>query len=175
MLAAVLSVVALLSAATAVVAPTTWAATPKQPELYVRQFCQTEGGVAVYIAAVLTRVPRDATVRFAVLPLGEFPFDLEPDRRGRVESSFGLGLTGLDDPQLGQTVTVRFMVNSAPISEAVTLTCDPTANAPANKFECGFEVFRFFFGELGYPFANRGDCVAHVATQSDNPPGRGRG
>jgi hypothetical protein len=145
-------------------------AAPTGPDLYVRQFCQTEDGFVVYIAGVATGLPQDATISLVVSPIGEFPFEIDPDERGRFEFSVGLGLMGLDDPLLGQAVIVRLTVNGVTVSEELTLTCDPTENAPANRQECAFEVFRFFFANLGYPFANQGDCVSYVATEGRNPP-----
>jgi hypothetical protein len=138
-------------------------------QITVRQFCQTQDGFAVYLAVHGTGFPTNTEGTFRVG--SDLTFPVATDERGDVETSLGFGLSGLDDPLLGQSKDVTVEVGGVAVTQTVTLTCDPAANAPVSKEECRVEVFRFFFDFLGFPFVNQGDCVAYVATGSTNPPG----
>jgi hypothetical protein len=147
----------------------------EDPGLTIRHFCQTEGGFAAYLAIHATGFPPNSEGEFRIL-LFETP-DFYPsgptDARGALESSIGWGLAGLDDPLVGRPVEVTLEVASVSVTETVTLTCDPAANAPTDRNECAVEVFRNFFSFLGFPFRNEGDCIAFVASGGKNDPGTG--
>lgn len=167
----------LLSAASALLAvclvlPTA-ARAGSHADLTLRSFCQDFDGYGVYFPVVADGFPANGTGTITYdVPQVEglfFEFPFETDAFGSGEHSIGFGLSGVDDPLLGDgIVVVTVSVGGTSATETVSTTCDPAANAPADRAECRDGIFRNFFAFVGYTYTNHGDCVAYVSTHGRN-------
>jgi hypothetical protein len=140
----------------------------KEPRLTVKVFCQTQDGFGVYFAMVAEGLPANSsaitTVTTPTWSTSSPP--QETDSKGNLETSYGIGLSGLDDPLLSGNATLSITAGGVTVSQTVPLACDPASNAPAARAECFVSVFWAFFEFLGFNFKNAGQCVAYIGRMS---------